>query len=262
MTDNVFRPPLGSKVARIWEPDRPRDLVGAVGVTPSGNTTIRVGRETEQRDGWTALAHVVLTYEERRRLIDALNDLPEPQEISDPQTHSMPGDQPQWELRHRKTGRRVYVGDTLRGRGGLPAVVEGFDPPHKPDASGRVLFEGGDRLYAHSVGCEYVRVGLHGEPLEDEQELPDECGAVYTTGGNDPYSTSCTLPPRHDDLHRGPDPFGGDGTIGWRGGQMAGGDRTPYRDVAKFEVVAAGTASVDNDGTVRLDIHPSDEAGA
>lgn len=112
-------------------------------------------------------------------------------EISDAQTHSMPGVGPQWELRYNDSGLRVYVGDTVAGRGGKPAVVEGFDPPHKPDAAGRVLFVGGDRLYAHAIGCSYVRVD---EPVT-------------------------------------------------------------------FEVVAAGTATVDDGGAVRLDIHPADEAG-
>lgn len=65
----------------------------------------------------------------------------------------------------------------------------------------------------------------------DEPEQEEICGHNFTTGGHDPYGTSCDLPPRHEGKHRGHDPFGGDGHVEWLGGGSCAGDPLPYREV-------------------------------
>lgn len=72
-------------------------------------------------------------------------------------------------------------------------------------------------------GCHHI--------LRDEPDWPETCGAVYVTGGSDPYSTECDLIPGHTGRHGGADPLGGAGRVEWSGGGSAGGDPLPYRDV-------------------------------
>jgi hypothetical protein len=65
----------------------------------------------------------------------------------------------------------------------------------------------------------------------DGSDGSDDCSATFITGGHDPYATGCDRTRGHTALHRGADPFGGDGFVEWSGGGHAGGDRLPYRDV-------------------------------
>lgn len=68
--------------------------------------------------------------------------------------------------------------------------------------------------------------------LDPIAEPPAVCGAQYVTGGSDPSSAECHLEPGHpvEVKHCGDSPFG-EGVILWYGGAIAGGDRTPYREV-------------------------------
>lgn len=59
------------------------------------------------------------------------------------------------------------------------------------------------------------------------------CHARYSTGGPDPYGTSCDLPGGHypGTDHQGGHPLGDESTITWRGGGTCAGDPLPYTNV-------------------------------
>jgi hypothetical protein len=73
-----------------------------------------------------------------------------------------------------------------------------------------------------------------------------ECGADYTTGGNDPSGTYCDRNRGHypGSDHEGPDPFGGDGRVSWRGGGSCAGDALPFSEVAWLYPREANARSV------------------
>ena len=77
---------------------------------------------------------------------------------------------------------------------------------------------------------EWQRLVVSAQFAEDDHY----CGAGYTTGGHDPYGTSCELPRRHKGSHRGADPYGNGGQIEWEGGGMCAGDTIPYRNVVRW----------------------------
>lgn len=54
-----------------------------------------------------------------------------------------------------------------------------------------------------------------------------ECGVHISTGGFDPYGTSCDLDAGHDGPHEGPD-FFGNGRLRWTGGGSCAGDALAY----------------------------------
>ena len=68
---------------------------------------------------------------------------------------------------------------------------------------------------------------------EDEyyEWLESRCESGFTTGGHDPYGTSCDLERGHDGPHEGGDPFGNEGKVRWEGGGSCAGDPLPYRNV-------------------------------
>jgi len=76
--------------------------------------------------------------------------------------------------------------------------------------------------------------GWPADPAYDAHlaELEKLCGATFTTGGHDPYSTECELERGHypASAHVGDNPLG-DGKVSWRGGGSAGGDALPYTQV-------------------------------
>lgn len=82
-----------------------------------------------------------------------------------------------------------------------------------------------------------LHVAIFGDdPNEDED---DRCWASFTTGGSDPYGTSCDLPAGHGPgPHSGPDPMGGPGRVSWIGGGSCAGDPLPYRSVEWSDDVA------------------------
>lgn len=57
------------------------------------------------------------------------------------------------------------------------------------------------------------------------------CGQPFTTGGFDPYGTSCDLKHGHEGPHEGDDPFGTGGRVQWEGGGSCAGDPLPQRNV-------------------------------
>lgn len=72
--------------------------------------------------------------------------------------------------------------------------------------------------------------------LDPIAEPPAVCGAQLVTGGADPYSTECHLQPGHpvNVKHCGESPFDERELVEWFGGSVAGGDRTPYREIKFF----------------------------
>lgn len=72
-----------------------------------------------------------------------------------------------WEL-HDAAGRPVNVGDMLRSRRGAAQELVELEPPHKPDANGRVhvrdegIKSGVASYYASVFDCTYVWVELPG----------------------------------------------------------------------------------------------------
>jgi len=63
--------------------------------------------------------------------------------------------------------------------------------------------------------------------------LDRQCGADFSTRGPDPSGTYCDKLRGHYPAteHEGPDPFGGDGTVCWRGGGSCAGDPLPITDI-------------------------------
>lgn len=66
------------------------------------------------------------------------------------------------------------------------------------------------------------------------EERDNECGNSISTGGFDPYGTSCDLPQGHAGPHEGPDYFGC-GRLRWEGGGSCAGDPLPVRNVEHME---------------------------
>jgi hypothetical protein len=67
----------------------------------------------------------------------------------------------QWTLVHIETGQPVNIGDELVTFRGERVKVVGFQPPHKPEASGKVFCENESHCdsvwYASVVGARYIR---------------------------------------------------------------------------------------------------------
>lgn len=67
----------------------------------------------------------------------------------------------QWTLISEKTGKPVQVGDTLTTFRGERVRLIGMQPPHKPEAQGKVFCENESHCdsvwYASVVNCRYVR---------------------------------------------------------------------------------------------------------
>lgn len=82
------------------------------------------------------------------------------------------------------------------------------------------------------------RCTVCGAPAEDV------CAASYTTGGHDPYGTTCDQEAGHypGTPHSGADPMGGDGRVTWRGGGYVAGDPLPYREVQHSDQYQWGRA--------------------
>ena len=57
------------------------------------------------------------------------------------------------------------------------------------------------------------------------------CHGDFTTGDVDPYGTTCDQLRGHTGPHIGPDPFGADNRISWKGGGTCAGDPIPAYDV-------------------------------
>jgi hypothetical protein len=70
------------------------------------------------------------------------------------------GPMSQWKLIHIDTGKPVNIGDELVTFRGEKVRLTGLQPPHKPEAQGRVFCEHDqcDNVwYASVVNCRYVR---------------------------------------------------------------------------------------------------------
>lgn len=84
-----------------------------------------------------------------------------------------------------------------------------------------------------SYNVAQVEQELAMEAFDAEQALL--CHAAFTTGGSDPYGTTCTQPMGHDGSHIAPHPMAmgelDTSVITWRGGGSVAGDPLPYRDV-------------------------------
>ena len=66
----------------------------------------------------------------------------------------------QWRLVHIETGKPINIGDELETFRGEKVRLVGMQPPHKPEASGKVFCDDGqcDSVwYASVVGCRYVK---------------------------------------------------------------------------------------------------------
>ena len=69
----------------------------------------------------------------------------------------------QWKLVHAKTGQPIQIGDELVTFRGEKVRLTGMAPPHKPEASGKVVVEHQDNghydsvYYVSVVGARYVR---------------------------------------------------------------------------------------------------------
>lgn len=106
--------------------------------------------------------------------------------------------------------------------------------------TGPCTWEGHDSAMDEAGWCPVCDAG---DPRDDGQEDPAylewlaeqerQCGATYTTGGADPYSTGCERDKGHypGTPHLAPDPMGGDGYVTWTGGGSVAGDPVPARDV-------------------------------
>lgn len=68
-------------------------------------------------------------------------------------------------------------------------------------------------------------------------ERENECGNSISTGGFDPYGTSCDLMHGHAGPHEGPDYFG-EGRMSWEGGGSCAGDPLPVRNVEHIETAS------------------------
>jgi hypothetical protein len=55
-----------------------------------------------------------------------------------------------------------------------------------------------------------------------------ECGCTISTGGHDPYSTSCDLDANHTGPHEGPGWFSYEERLRWTGGGSCAGDALPF----------------------------------
>jgi len=71
----------------------------------------------------------------------------------------------EWKLIDDETGEPINLGDTVTTFRNERAELVWLDPPHKPDASGRVIvrFEGDpedrtQRFYCSVIGAHFVRV--------------------------------------------------------------------------------------------------------
>ena len=67
----------------------------------------------------------------------------------------------QWRLISEKTGEEFNVGDELTTISGERVTLIGVQPPHRPDASGKVVIENRNKrdsvYYAAVVGCRFER---------------------------------------------------------------------------------------------------------
>jgi hypothetical protein len=67
----------------------------------------------------------------------------------------------QWKLINEKTGEEIQVGDTLTTFRGERVTLIGVQPPHKPEATGKVVCEDRNHRdsvwYANVVGCRFER---------------------------------------------------------------------------------------------------------
>lgn len=81
-----------------------------------------------------------------------------------------------------------------------------------------------------AVGSVAARAALDAaEAILVALERANECGNSISTGGHDPYGTTCDLPHGHDGPHAGPDYFG-EGRMTWEGGGSCAGDPLPVRN--------------------------------
>lgn len=95
---------------------------------------------------------------------------------------------------------------------------------------------------AARVGMGYPPVGPLTQAQDAEQtaydawcaEMESMCGVGISTGGHDPYGTSCDLPRGHDGPHEGPD-FFGVGRLKWTGGGSCAGDPLPVHIIEHEE---------------------------
>jgi hypothetical protein len=68
-----------------------------------------------------------------------------------------------WKLIHETTRKEINVGDSLTTFRGERVTLIGMQPPHKPEASGKVVVEDGNHrdsiFYAGVVGARFERSG-------------------------------------------------------------------------------------------------------
>jgi hypothetical protein len=67
----------------------------------------------------------------------------------------------QWKLIHIDTGQPINIGDELETFRGEKVRLVGMQPPHKPEASGKVFCENDSHCdstyYTSVVNCRFVR---------------------------------------------------------------------------------------------------------
>lgn len=73
-----------------------------------------------------------------------------------------------------------------------------------------------------------------------QEAMERECGVGISTGGFDPYGTSCDLDRGHEGPHEGTDWFGV-GRLRWTGGGMCAGDPLPFTIVEHSDGITEPT---------------------
>jgi hypothetical protein len=100
---------------------QPRDLVGAIETSPSGNTVLRIGREIDGEGRWTQIAHVVMTPDEAWRFAAEVADAQPPEEVVKLARELIE----MW-----RAGQRMYDAEEIDATVG--ALARALPPKHEP----------------------------------------------------------------------------------------------------------------------------------
>lgn len=86
---------------------------------------------------------------------------------------------------------------------------------------------------AGRTSTHYTAWNMQRDRIVRQADEPEEvCNSFFVTAGRDPSSTECDLKPGHaEEYHEGPDPFGSNERVRWKGGGSCAGDRLPVTDV-------------------------------